>query len=253
MSSRKQDKIDLSNVSLHKAADVCVSKNPRLTVVMIHGVASNAGTFKDALEYLTQKSSLFDVRFVTYDLLGSGKSLTDDRLDYGYSDQIRALHNAISELKCDTPLILVGHSMGSFIVTRYASEYVNDVSELILISSPVYTVENLRDPIFAEQMAAFKKIVAAKDERYISDIAFDKEVEKIILNEENYGRLLGIKIPVTFIYSPEDMIIAPFNIHKMAKSRDNMREIQTMGTHKVARDKYVPLGQLLEDNLHETI
>ena len=253
MSSENKDIIDLSGVSLYKAADICTSGNPRLTVVMIHGIASNAETFKDALDYLAKKEELSDVRFVTFDLLGSGKSLTDDRLDYGYGDQIRALHNAISELKCDTPLILVGHSMGSFIVTRYASEYVNDVSELILISSPVYTVENLHDPIFAEQMAAFKKIVAAKDARYISDMAFDREVEKIILNEENYGRLLGIKIPVTFIYSPEDMIIAPFNIHKMAKSRDNMREIQTMGTHKVARDKYVPLGRLLEEKLHEVV
>ena len=128
---------------LFKNHDHCAVKKPTLTVVMIHGIASESSTYNGALEYLEKVDALKNVRFVTFDLLGSGKSLKDDNLNYDYKDQLTALHNAIKKLKVKTPLVLVGHSLGTFIVTRYASKHKKMVRNLILISPPIYTLTDL--------------------------------------------------------------------------------------------------------------
>ena len=103
---------------LKNTHDFSGSKEPKLAVVFIHGIASDSSTFKNALKYLEGTRSLKNVRFITFDLLGSGKSLKSDKLNYDYEDQLEALHNAILKLDLDIPLILVGHSLGTFIVTR---------------------------------------------------------------------------------------------------------------------------------------
>ena len=67
-------------LSLKKTHDFCGSKVPRLTVVMIHGIASDSSTYHKALAYLEGTVSLREVRFVTFDLLGSGASPKNDKL-----------------------------------------------------------------------------------------------------------------------------------------------------------------------------
>ena len=90
---------------LKKTQDFSASDTPDFTVVMIHGIASDSSSYDDALEYFKAKKGLNGVRFVTFDLLGSGKSLKDDSLEYNYDEQIEALHNAIIELGTDTPIV----------------------------------------------------------------------------------------------------------------------------------------------------
>ena len=71
-------------LTLKKTHDFCKSDDPVLTVVMIHGIASDSSTYNHALEYLEGTTSLKNVRFVTFDLLGSGQSLKSDKLNYDY-------------------------------------------------------------------------------------------------------------------------------------------------------------------------
>ena len=125
-------------LELHKAYDRRVVDKPKLTVVMIHGIASDSTTFNGLLEVLEQREDLNDYRIVTYDLLGSGKSNSDDSLEYTYEEQLEALHNGIIHLELDSPLLLLGHSLGTFIVTRYVNTYPGEVAELILVSPPIY-------------------------------------------------------------------------------------------------------------------
>ncbi len=238
-------------LELKKTHDFCFSKEPRLTVVFIHGIASDSQTFNNALKYLEGTKSLEDVRFVTFDLLGSGKSYESDELNYDYRDQISALHNSILKLKSETPLVIVGHSMGTLIATKYADTFKKTVKKLILISPPVYRPEDLATAAFMAEMATFKKIVAAKDKKYINNKAFDAEVDKIILNKYNYGRLLNLKTPATLVYSEADEIIAPFNIKRVVKENSKyLTAIATIGTHRVARDKYSKIPALLEEVLN---
>lgn len=249
----RQAKAGDPDLTLAKTHDFCASGKPELTVVFIHGIASDSRTFTNALRFLEGTLALEAVRFVAFDLLGSGESVSSDLLNYDYRDQVTALHNAILKLKSDTPLVLVGHSMGTLIATKYADTYKKAVRELILISPPVYTAQNLEDPVLAAQMAAFKKVVAAKDSKYAHDVAFDREVEKIILNKYNYGRLAGLTTPAVLIYSEADEIIAPFNIRKVVRENPkHLRAITTVGTHRVARDKYAKIPEILVEILNES-
>ena len=61
-------------LTLKKTHDYCKVKPARLTVIFIHGIASDSSAFYNALRYLEGTKSLDSVRFVTFDLLGAGKS-----------------------------------------------------------------------------------------------------------------------------------------------------------------------------------
>ena len=237
---------------LKKTHDFCAVKEPKLVVVLIHGIASDSSTFNNALKYLEGTRSLKDVRFVTFDLLGSGKSPKSDRLNYDYADQLEALHNAISKLKLgDTPLVLVGHSLGTFIVTRYADTYKKTLKKLILISPPIYTEEDLDNPAFEKAIKVFKDAVALKDRNILQEKAFNNSMEKIVLNRKNYKVLAGLTTPTILIYGNMDQIIASHNIPRILKDNPkHLSAIKTEGRHGITHDKYSKMVNILEEILN---
>ena len=238
-------------IILKKTHDYAASKKPELTVVLIHGIASDSTTYNNALAYLEGTVSLKNVRFVTFDLLGSGKSVKSDKLEYDYKEQIEALHNAILKLKSDTPLVLVGHSLGSFIVTKYADMYKKSIKKLILVSAPVYTPEDLKNPAFKAGMEAFKKTVALKNPGILKDKMFINSMAKIVENPKNYKTLAELKTRTVMIYGNEDRLIAAYNYPKLLK--DNAKyisAIKTIGRHGVTRDKYNKVREVLEEVLN---
>ncbi len=236
---------------LFKNHDYCAVKKPTLTVVMIHGIASESSTYNGALEYLEKVDALKNVRFVTFDLLGSGKSLKDDNLNYDYKDQLTALHNAIKKLKVKTPLVLVGHSLGTFIVTRYASKHKKMVRNLILVSPPIYTLSDLDNPAFAAGIKAFQDAVSLKNRQILEEKSFINSMKRIVLNRKNYQTLAELDIPITLVYGELDKLIAPYNIPKIKRDNHNIKAIRTAGRHGVSREKYPVLNKLLEEILKE--
>lgn len=238
------------DLNLVKTYDNCGSDKPVLTVVMIHGIASDSTTFSRLLRHLEETESLQSVRFVTFDLLGSGKSLKSSDLKYDYDDQLTALHHAIRDLKIKTPLVLVGHSLGTFVVTRYATVYKDEVKRLILLSSPIYTVEDLGSPAFALAIKAFKDAVAVKNRKILKDEAFNNSMEYIVMNRDNYATLAKIKVPTDLICGNEDKLIAAYNFPKILK--DNPRYIvltKTRGKHGITPDKYEKVVKILEEEV----
>ena len=235
---------------LEKTFDRCVSENPKLTVVLIHGIASDSTTFSGLLDYLANIESLKDVRFVTFDLLGSGKSLKDDKLNYDYSEQLAALKNSINRLNVKTPMVLAGHSLGTFIVTRYASKYKAAVSRLLLISAPVYTAQDLDNPDFDVAMKAFEKVVAAKNEAIVREKSFKNSMKNIVLDKTNYETLASISIPTTIVYGVEDQLIGLPNYPKLLKDNNNIVAIETDGRHSVTKEKYSIIEKILEEELN---
>ena len=237
----------MKKLVLANTYDVCRSGKPKLCVVMIHGIASDSTTYNAAHEYFEAEEQLKDIRFVKMDLLGAGLSIKDDSLNYDYDEQITALHNAIIELKSDVPLVLIGHSLGTFIVTRYASIYKNEVSRLILISPPVYTEEDYKNPLFVLGLEAFKKTIAARSADILKEKAFINSMDNIVMDHNNYNVLKNIKVPTVIIYGKEDKLIAPHNIPALLKENPNITAIKTAGRHGVSRDKYKKIPALLKE------
>ena len=97
------------------------------TVILVHGLASNAGFWRYNIPELTKY-----FRVIAVDLPGYGKS---QKGDYSYSmsfyaDQIKRL---IDELKLKN-VIYIGHSMGGQIGIKLAIKYPTSLHKLILAS-----------------------------------------------------------------------------------------------------------------------
>ena len=237
----------MKKLILTNTYDVCRSEKPKVCVVMIHGIASDSTTYNEAHEYFEAEDSVKDVRFVKLDLLGSGLSMKDDSLNYDYDEQITALHNAILELKSEVPLVLVGHSLGTFIVTRYASIYPKEVTKLILISPPIYTEKDYDNPLFLLGMEAFKKSIAARSEDILKEKAFINSMENIVMDRKNYSVLSKIRTPTVLIYGKDDKLIASHNIPLLLKENPSITAIRTAGRHGVSRDKYTKIPAILKE------
>ncbi|MDO5480424.1 MAG: alpha/beta fold hydrolase [Candidatus Saccharibacteria bacterium] len=240
-------------LKLTKTYDNCVSKKPRLTVVCVHGIADDSSRFIKPLEYLEGTTSLKDIRFVRFDLLGSGKSTKSDKLNYDFKEQLEALYNAINALKLKTPLVLMGHSMGCLISARFAEAHKKLVKELILISPPVFRPEEFDSPKMAAGKEGFKQLMILKDPKYRKDKAFNNELEKIVFNKHNYAVYTRLTKPTTIIYGATDQIIASYNIPGLLKSNPKITAIKTPGSHGIGRDKYGKLVPVLERILNETV
>ncbi len=238
-------------LKLKKTHDYRPSGKAKLTVVFIHGIASSSKSFKKTIDYLEGTNSLRDVRFVAYDLLGSGKSHKSNKLNYDYGDQLTALENSLKKLKIKTPLIIVGHSMGTLIATKYAYDHKKAVSQLILCSPPIYTEKDLDNPAFEIAMTGFKNAVGAKNRAILKEKSFINSIEKIVKNHNNFKRLVDIKIPTTLIYGDLDQIIAPYNIPKVIKlNGEYISAIKTPGGHSMSKEKNIKIKEILEETMY---
>lgn len=240
-------------LKLTKTYDNCPSKKPELTLVFVHGIADDSSRFKKPIDYLEGTTSLKNIRFVCFDLLGSGKSPKSDKLNYDFKEQLEALHNSILALKINTPLVLVGHSMGCLISSRFADAHKRMVKELILISPPVFRPEEFDSPKFAAGKEGFRQLMILKDPKYRKDKAFNNELEKIVFNKRNYNVYTRLTKPTTIIYGMADKIIATYNIPGLVKTNPKITAIKTPGTHGVGHDKYPKLVPILERILNEAI
>lgn len=237
-------------LELKKIRDFCPSGKPRLTVVFIHGIASTSDAFKNTLKYLSGIPGLSDIRFVTFDLLGAGKSYTSDELEYTLKDQIEALNNSIMKLNLKTPLVLVGHSMGSLISLNYANTFKKAVKKLILASPPLYTDKDLKHPAFKEAVKVFEKVVGARHKGSTDSKQFKKSMENIVLTDKNYDVLGSITTDSVILYGDQDQFISSYNIPKLLKENPKrITAIKTIGAHPMSRDKYHKLAPILEELL----
>lgn len=232
-------------LKLTKTYDVCRSGEPKLTAVFIHGIAASSASFDGLFEHMLDKDSTREMRLIAFDLLGAGKSYTSDKLEYNYDEQLEALDNAIKNLDVHGPLILVGHSMGTMIATRYAHEH--KVDGLVLISAPVYRKKDIENPMFDKAMEGFREVVGRKNRELLNSVAFNNEIKNIVSNVENYDYLARLDVPTTIIYGELDQIIGIFNYPKLLENNSNIVAIQTPGAHGVTVDKYNKIISALKE------
>ncbi len=239
-----------SKLLLAKTHDFAASAQPRLAVVMIHGLASDSSTYDRALAAFEKSAKLKDARFITFDLLGAGKSPKGNELEYDYKEYLNALHNSIQELQLDIPLVLVGHSLGTFIVTRYTKKYEDDIKKLILISPPIYTKKDLEHPAFAAGMKLFEEGVSVKNPGILKKKSFRNAIDNIVMDKSNYDTLATLETPAVLIYGSKDQFIASQNIPGLLETNHNLTAIKTSGRHGVTEDKYTEVEHVLEELLN---
>ncbi|MEL6483815.1 MAG: alpha/beta hydrolase [Bacteroidota bacterium] len=142
----------------------------RDTVIMVHGGwgGEHKGMF-DAVQSLED-----DFHFVFYDQRGSLRSPCPDSL-ISYRNHILDLERLRAELNIKE-MILVGHSMGTVLISAYAQEHPDRIKKLVLVS-PAY----LKEPI-PEADKPLKHQMYLKSKAFRERPELAQELEKYDLN-----------------------------------------------------------------------
>lgn len=123
-------------------------------VILVHGIASSSATFEFLVPMLSESH-----RVIAIDLLGFGSSPAPEDARYTIEEHVAALERTIDSLKLRTPFVLVGHSLGALISTRYAATHRGRVGKLVLVAPPVYiNPDAIGDPVGRAAMGAYLKI-----------------------------------------------------------------------------------------------
>lgn len=118
--------------TLHVTVDHKVKK-PRATVVFIHGIGHSGNAWEEVIAKLPK-----DIRVISIDLLGFGKSPKPRWPIYSVRLQARTFIATILRLRINGPIILVGHSLGALVSVEIARRYPLLVRSLVLCSPPFY-------------------------------------------------------------------------------------------------------------------
>jgi alpha-beta hydrolase superfamily lysophospholipase len=107
---------------------------PRAAIILVHGLGEHSGRY----ENLARHCTYLDFAVHAIDHYGHGKS--DGHPGYVerfsvYLDGVRALHEHVRQVHGETPVFLLGHSMGGLIAAAYLLEQ-QDAFRACMLSGP---------------------------------------------------------------------------------------------------------------------
>jgi pimeloyl-ACP methyl ester carboxylesterase len=209
---------------LHVAGDVGAGP----PVVLLHGIASSSVTFENVVPLIGDRH-----RAVSIDLLGFGGSPAPEDATYTIEEHVAALRRTLRTLGLRR-FVLVGHSMGALIATRYAATRRRDVTRLVIVSPPVYvTPAEIAAPLDRAAMDGYLRLYeflrankqftirAAAGLARLSPIknlldvneknwnAFVLSLEKSIESQTTVSDLVQVAAPIHLVYGTLDPLLHP--------------------------------------------
>ncbi|MEY9851361.1 pimeloyl-ACP methyl ester carboxylesterase [Leifsonia sp. EB41] len=210
---------------LHIASDV--GEGP--AVVLVHGIASSSVTFQNLVPLLEPRH-----RAISIDILGFGRSPAPDDAQYTMDEHVAALDRTLRSLRLREPFVLVGHSLGSLIVARWAAEHPGALSRLVLVGPPVYpspteigdrrvrtrvsaylrAYEFLRNnkEFTLRNAAILARLLPIKNVFEITEKSwrpFVLSLQNCVERQTVVGDLARVRVPVEVVYGTMDAFIAP--------------------------------------------
>jgi len=161
--------------SIH--ARMCIPDTaPRAVIQIAHGVADYIGRYDHMAQYLAENGFLV----VGNDHLGHGENIKDAENLGFFADEngwthvvsdMDLLHDIVSEQYPTIPYILLGHSMGSFLVRTYIIKH-PDKYDAAILSGTAHQNSAIVLGGYALASAAVKKNGPRADGKMLNDIAF---------------------------------------------------------------------------------
>lgn len=208
-------------------------------VVLIHGIASSSVTFENLVPLISETH-----RVVSIDLLGFGQSPAPDAATFTIEEHVDSLARTLDALDLREPFVLVGHSMGSLIATRYAATDSRKLSKLVLVSPPVYvTPSAVADPLDRTTLGLYLRayeflrlnkdftIAAAAGLARLAPIkglldvseanwrAFVESLKNLIETQTTVSDLAAVTVPVEVVYGALDPFLAPAGLRIVEQLR----------------------------------
>jgi pimeloyl-ACP methyl ester carboxylesterase len=238
---------------LHVATDTGVRETATGSpVVMIHGIASSSVTFERLVPLVEPYH-----RVIAIDLLGFGESPSPEDAEYTIDEHTAAIARTVRRLGVEEPFVLVGHSLGALIATRYAATHAGKVSKVILVSPPIYlpaeTVSAASDRTamglyfrvyeYLRENKEFTIRAAARLARLspiknLLDVsernwrAFVLSLQNSIETQTTLSDLAAIRVPIELVYGSLDPLLAPVGI----RIAEQLRHVTV---HRVDRGDHV--------------
>ncbi len=202
------------------------------TVVLIHGFAANKENWVRFAAHLVS-----DYHVVIPDLPGHGESVKDFNLNYGYSDQVKYLHEILGLLKTEK-FHMAGNSMGGAISCLYAATYPDQVKSLLLVDPAGIhryecelnrRIKEGKNPLIVTCPDDFENLIefALEKKPYIpwpiTDVMAEKAVENQAVNQKIFSdmrvsrefefedAIQTIKAPTLIFWGAEDRVISVRN------------------------------------------
>lgn len=231
---------------------------PQETLVFLHGIAGSGQMWDKVI------AELQDVRVITIDLLGFGRSARPTYLDYTITDHTRMLRYTLQRKHIKGKVRLVGYSLGALVSVEYATRYKRDVSSLILCAPPLYTNEamlerekkSLADHKTNGLLTFYRElrerpewtIAAADKAKAVLPIArtmtitedywfsFYHTLKNSIESQTTLIDVERLRKPTTIIYGTADPVIITDYIKEVADKNPHIKTIRILGgTHRLDR------------------
>jgi alpha-beta hydrolase superfamily lysophospholipase len=120
-------------------------ENPARLVVLVHGYGEHIGRYEHVAQALAERGAAV----VGPDHVGHGRSDGERALVEDFEAVVDDLRRVVEDARGDLPVVMVGHSMGGLIATRYAQRHREDLAGLVL-SGPAIGLA----PLFEGWLAA---------------------------------------------------------------------------------------------------
>jgi alpha-beta hydrolase superfamily lysophospholipase len=102
--------------------------DPARLVVLVHGYGEHIGRYEHVAEALAARGAAV----VGPDHVGHGRSPGEQVLVENFESIVEDLRAVVQDARGDLPVVMVGHSMGGLIATRYAQRHREDIAGLVL-------------------------------------------------------------------------------------------------------------------------
>lgn len=190
--------------------------------------------------------------------------------EYTVVSHCDAISETFKSMEVQSPIKLVGHSMGALIALKYASIYENNVSQLVLLNMPIYTSpeEARRDitrnkkslnfafygrssqilcTVWCYYMRPVSRRIAplylqskpnkvARDSVMHTWHSYSESMANIIENQSVQTDLDKQSIPMKLIYGNGDSVIIMKNATAL-RLRSNVELITVPGSHNLPLEK----------------
>lgn len=238
-------------------------KNPRATIVLIHGLGNSAESWNEVADKLPH-----DVQVLGIDLLGFGKSPHPGWVKYKIGIQARSVvHTLILSGMIKRRPIIVGHSMGALVAIGIAKRFPGYAKHLLLCSPPLYRRTNTAEWLGQEKLLKdfyravikhpeqLEKIAPLAKELGIVSKAFDvtgehantyiAALETSIINQTSFEEVRALNLPIQILYGVFDPLIVGTNLKAIDSEKKNVDVKKLPVGHEIL-GKYV---QYIADEL----
>lgn len=155
---------------------------PVAIVQIVHGVAEHAARYEEFASYLVSNGFLV----VAEDHMGHGYSHGENtalgHMEGGWHKAVADTHRLLSYTRMeypDVPYILLGHSMGSFMVRTLLAKYPKSGVSAVILSGTGWMHRGIINSGIAAATLVAKRIGADKPSKLISDMMFGSYNRKI--------------------------------------------------------------------------